>query len=119
MFAERGDLWDLGDAPGVEQHWFSLVDAWDESLAPAFKELLPIIARNVAAKRPVLVHCHAGISRSASIVLAYLVQAHGLSLAAAWDKLSARRKVAPNSGFWKQLVAFEAECVAARKPGDA
>ena len=56
----------------------------------------------------VLVHCVWGMSRSASVVLAYLVAARGMSLVEALRLLRARRSIArPNDGFMVQLQAFE------------
>ena len=56
----------------------------------------------------VLVHCVAGVSRSAAIVLAYLVRYKRLSLLDAYNHMHALRKmVRPNLGFWRQLIAYE------------
>jgi len=56
----------------------------------------------------VLVHCTMGMSRSCSIVLAYLVRHQGMSLAQALVHVKERRPVtSPNPGFMTQLVAFE------------
>lgn len=56
----------------------------------------------------VLVYCTAGVSRSASVVLAYVMHKRGCSLTAALDLLrSSRRIVKPNEGFMLQLEAFE------------
>jgi len=56
----------------------------------------------------VLIHCMAGISRSSTVTLAYLMAATGLSLDECFAALkSARSCVRPNEGFWKQLKAFE------------
>jgi protein-tyrosine phosphatase len=58
----------------------------------------------------VLVHCRAGISRSATIVLAYLMQFHDLSLDEAITTVRSRRPIVqPNVGFMAQLRAWEAE----------
>lgn len=65
-----------------------------------------------AASTPgaVLVHCVAGVSRSASVVAAYLVAHHGLSLADAMARVKRARPVAhPNAGFWRALVNIERE----------
>jgi atypical dual specificity phosphatase len=58
----------------------------------------------------VLVHCVAGVSRSASVVVAYLVARQGLALADAVARVKAARPVAhPNIGFWKALIEIERE----------
>lgn len=56
----------------------------------------------------ILVHCMAGVSRSASIVLAYLVKYQSLTLREAYVVLRKARPIAsPNPGFWKQLIEYE------------
>jgi len=56
----------------------------------------------------VLVHCTMGMSRSATLVLAYLVRHTNMSLAQALLHTKERRPVAsPNPGFMQQLVAME------------
>ncbi|VDN05792.1 unnamed protein product [Thelazia callipaeda] len=56
----------------------------------------------------VLVHCVAGVSRSASICLAYLTKYHCRSLRDAYHLMASKRPlVRPNIGFWRQLISFE------------
>ncbi|KDQ08629.1 hypothetical protein BOTBODRAFT_118339 [Botryobasidium botryosum FD-172 SS1] len=55
----------------------------------------------------VLVHCHAGMSRSASIAAAYLMKSQDMNLAAAVDLMQkARPIIQPNKGFLRQLEIF-------------
>ena len=57
-----------------------------------------------------LVHCRGGISRSATICLAYLMYSRALRLDDAFDYVRARRRViSPNANFMMQLAQFEAE----------
>uniref|UniRef100_A0A3Q2VRQ1 Dual specificity protein phosphatase n=2 Tax=Haplochromis burtoni TaxID=8153 RepID=A0A3Q2VRQ1_HAPBU len=55
----------------------------------------------------VLVHCAVGVSRSASIVLAYLMIHHNYTLLDAINKVKERRWIFPNRGFLKQLRALD------------
>jgi len=55
-----------------------------------------------------LVHCAMGISRSVSVVLAYMVMHGGMSLCQAAKLVFARRPMAyPNVGFWRSLRTIE------------
>ncbi|XP_053160704.1 dual specificity protein phosphatase 13-like isoform X1 [Hemicordylus capensis] len=51
----------------------------------------------------ILVHCAVGISRSSSLVLAYLMIFHHLSLVEAIQTVKEHRWIHPNRGFLKQL----------------
>lgn len=56
----------------------------------------------------VLVHCKMGISRSASVVIAYVMKAYGWDLRQALDFVKTRRScIKPNSGFLKQLETYQ------------
>ncbi|KAH7295977.1 hypothetical protein KP509_26G001900 [Ceratopteris richardii] len=58
----------------------------------------------------VLVHCMAGRSRSAAIVIGYLMWSMGLSLEHAMGAVNRRyRRASPNSGYMKQLERLESE----------
>jgi atypical dual specificity phosphatase len=64
----------------------------------------------------VLVHCFAGQSRSAALVMAYLIVRQGESLAGAWAAVrAARPAAAPNAGFLRQLAALEARLKGSRR----
>lgn len=57
----------------------------------------------------VLVHCYAGISRSASIVIAYIMKELNLDFDSAYNLvLRARPVISPNEGFEKQLRFYKA-----------
>ncbi len=59
-------------------------------------------------KHGVLVHCLAGISRSVTITVAYLMAEHELSLEAAYDFVrDCKPNISPNFNFLGQLQDFE------------
>ncbi len=55
-----------------------------------------------------LVHCYAGVSRSASCVIAFLMQECGLTFIEAMAYVRKKRSIVfPNFGFQRQLMEFE------------
>ncbi|KAI9007230.1 protein-tyrosine phosphatase-like protein [Gaertneriomyces semiglobifer] len=65
----------------------------------------------------VLVHCVAGVSRSPTVVLAYLVRHCGLSVEEALGRLREIRVcVCPNDGFMQQLQLFQRRLLKSRHP---
>jgi protein-tyrosine phosphatase len=81
-------------------------DAEDETLP--IKEGVAFIRTHLAHGRTTIVHCEMGVSRSSSIVLAYLMKYHRMSLEDAFAFLRQRRPfVKPNAGFWRQLQKYE------------
>jgi len=57
---------------------------------------------------PILVHCMAGVSRSVTIIIAYLMKKYNLTYLGALNYVKSRRTVAnPNRGFQEQLQNYE------------
>jgi protein-tyrosine phosphatase len=63
----------------------------------------------------VLVHCQQGISRSATLVIAFLMRERGMPLASAVRFVHQRRWIRPNEAFIKQLGVYEQQLAAQRK----
>jgi len=87
------------------------VDVEDISREPIelfFPEATKFIHSWVSRDQPVLVHCRAGVSRSASVVMAYLMTYQGYSLHDAFFLVRSRRScVSPNVGFMEKLCDYE------------
>lgn len=65
----------------------------------------------------VLVHCEAGISRSPTICMAYIMRTQQLRLDAAFDIIKQRRDIiSPNFSFMGQLLQFESEVLSTAPP---
>eukprot|EP01106_Pelomyxa_sp_JSP_P015520 TRINITY_DN53_c0_g1_i4.p1 TRINITY_DN53_c0_g1~~TRINITY_DN53_c0_g1_i4.p1 ORF type:complete len:113 (-),score=14.74 TRINITY_DN53_c0_g1_i4:166-504(-) len=60
----------------------------------------------------------AGRSRSATVVIAYLMWKTSLTYESAYQKVLAVRLIQPNSGFIQQLREYEAELVSQRNRQD-
>ena len=59
-------------------------------------------------KNRVFVHCQMGVSRSSTIVMAYLVKGKGFTLYDAYKLCKEQRpKIRPNDGFFNRLTQFE------------
>jgi len=66
------------------------------------------IDENLKRNINVLVHCFAGVSRSASTVIAYLMKMNQMDYKSAYNFCKDKRMVTcPNPGFVRQLKEFE------------
>lgn len=84
-----------------------LHDSEDQSLEDAIEELNKLVM-NYKDKGVILVHCAAGVSRSASILIGHLIQIEGLTYENALAEMRSTRPVAnPNTGFVKQLLLMK------------
>ena len=63
----------LNTYEGIRYHFFNINDSKKEVITKHFKATNGIIKRSLDAKKNVLVHCFMGISRSATIIIAYLM----------------------------------------------
>jgi hypothetical protein len=96
----------LSGSPVVLTRRLELADDEEQVLGAAL-DVTDDIHDVLELGKSVLVHCAAGVSRSATVVLAYLVRHRRLSLSDAWALASAARCIRPNLGFWAQLMRFE------------
>ena len=84
-----------------------MTDTSQSSLIRHFPAAVAFIKEGMA-KGGVLVHCYAGVSRSASCTIAFLMQEKDMSFQQAFAFASKRRPVIfPNMGFQRQLCEFE------------
>ncbi|EDW83924.1 uncharacterized protein Dwil_GK13421 [Drosophila willistoni] len=87
------------------------INAQDRSevdLSQHFDEVADLIEEVRLNGGATLIHCVAGVSRSASLCLAYLIKHGGLSMREAYHHVQAiRPQVRPNSGFFQQLRHYE------------
>eukprot|EP00347_Sterkiella_histriomuscorum_P013896 403362943 len=95
------------DYRGFNWMKIDILDVPSADLLKHFDHAVEFIKQGIASGG-VLVHCFAGVSRSSSCVIAYLMSEHDMSY---WDSLYFVRKqrsvVCPNLGFAKQLQKYE------------
>ncbi|XP_054758920.2 dual specificity protein phosphatase 10-like [Lytechinus pictus] len=73
-----------------------------------FQAALEFIEEARRRNARVLVHCHAGISRSSTVVIAYVMKHMNQPMTQAYQFVKSKRPIiAPNLGFVGQLMEFE------------
>ncbi|KAJ3400596.1 dual specificity phosphatase 19 [Chytridiales sp. JEL 0842] len=95
---------------GITYHDFAIEDNPQVNIAQLFAETTSIIEQARHANEGVLVHCHAGVSRSSTIVLAYLIKYEKMTLFDAFVMTYKQRPIIrPNRGFAQALQELEKE----------
>jgi protein-tyrosine phosphatase len=96
------------DFPDIEWHRFVVDDDEEERISEHFFKVHTIISEAIVDNKNVIVHCAAGMSRSPTLVIAYLMIENKWKYeeAIAYVK-KCRPIVEPNIGFIKQLKSLE------------
>lgn len=91
--------------PGMDRMHVQLPDEVDSPIEEYWDEMAAFINKHIENGHNVLVHCHAGMSRSVTAVLYYLIRYRGFKTAKGALKVVRRSRpmARPNSGFWKKL----------------
>ncbi|VDM59810.1 unnamed protein product [Angiostrongylus costaricensis] len=94
--------------PGIEYKVFNVDDNNIANISKYFEEACEFIdaARDKGGKT--VIYCAAGISRSATLAIMYLVIKGGRSLRDSYYHVNQVRPIiSPNIGFWRQMIDFE------------
>ena len=92
---------------GAKTLRISIEDRSSEDLFPYFESVSSLVREHERSGGLVVIHCVAGVSRSAVLCLAFLVKYY-CSLSEAWSYVKTIRPwVNPNTGFWTQLESWE------------
>lgn len=103
--------------PNIEYHHIPLKDESTEPIIKHFSEIYSIIENTLEHQKNILVHCFAGVSRSSTAVISYLMKKQQLSLKETYFEVRKRkRNIFPNKGFWNQLCLYEMELFSINKP---
>jgi protein-tyrosine phosphatase len=93
---------------GFSTHRCPLRDLEEEDISVHFDSAADFIDCAAEQDGIVLVHCHAGRSRSCSLVLAWLMMRRRWTLRKALDFVQQERpQVAPNAGYLAALLSLE------------
>ncbi|GAB4815324.1 hypothetical protein N2152v2_002370 [Parachlorella kessleri] len=98
----------LKPSAGVRHLKIEMPDIDSADIMPWFRPACEFIEESRSAGGSVLVHCGAGVSRSAALCLAYLMRRNRWAAQKALEFVKGRRSlVNPNDGFWRSLCALE------------
>ncbi|PNF18396.1 Dual specificity protein phosphatase 19 [Cryptotermes secundus] len=88
--------------------YIPILDLPETNIMSSIDQCFTFIDNAIQTGECVFVHCNAGISRSAAVVIAYLMRKKCMSYQEAFLHLKTRRSVInPNPGFVKQLKDYE------------
>ncbi|XP_064289805.1 dual specificity protein phosphatase 19 isoform X2 [Passer domesticus] len=86
----------------------SILDLPETDITSYFPECFEFIEQAKIQDGVVLVHCNAGVSRAAAIVIGFLMNSERLSFARAFSLVkNARPAACPNPGFMEQLHKYQ------------
>ena len=92
-----------------KKKWLNIyaVDNSEQNLEEHFNKAFEFLDQMEKEKKVCIVHCHAGINRSATIVLAYFMKKTNTKLFDAYEHFISQRKgIIYNIGFRKQLIKW-------------
>ncbi|XP_068968629.1 dual specificity protein phosphatase MPK-4 isoform X2 [Bombus flavifrons] len=97
-----------GLLPNLIVKYIQVTDMPREDLLTHFEDSYEFIDHSLQQDEKILVHCYFGISRSATIVIAYLMKKYKKSFYDAFEAVKEKRRfVGPNAGFLAQLKLYE------------
>lgn len=92
---------------GIKFKGFDMDDLPSVDISRHFPEASAWIDEAVSSGGRIYVHCWAGLSRSATLVLAYLIERKGMTVEKAVNTVYLERRIRPNSGFLRKLVIYD------------
>ena len=107
MTAMEIPLKDNEKLEGIEYHYFQIQDYPTEDILSYFPFAHDIMSKAQQEGKNVYVHCYAGMSRSATIVISYLMKKYKWKVDDALNFVKRIRRVYPNHGFLDQIKLYE------------
>lgn len=97
--------------PPIQQMVLDVDDNDEQDMNQYFLTAIEFMQSCVSSGGLCIVHCFAGVSRSATVVVAYLMKSRQLSFTQALEFVQQQRPAAnPNPNFRRQLIEFESMC---------
>ncbi|XP_014204662.1 dual specificity protein phosphatase MPK-4 [Copidosoma floridanum] len=94
--------------PHIKLKYMQMTDMPREDLLTSFEDSNQFIQSALDSGGKVLVHCYFGVSRSATIVIAFVMKKYNFPFDKAFEAVKAKRRfVGPNPGFQAQLKLYE------------
>ncbi|XP_061058896.1 dual specificity protein phosphatase 19 [Eubalaena glacialis] len=86
----------------------SILDLPETDILSYFPECFEFIEQAKMKDGVVLVHCNAGVSRAAAIIIGFLMNSEEISFTSAFSLVkNARPSICPNAGFVEQLRTYQ------------
>ncbi|KAF5910660.1 hypothetical protein HPG69_004749, partial [Diceros bicornis minor] len=86
----------------------SVLDLPETNILSYFPECFEFIEQAKMKDGVVLVHCNAGVSRAAAVVIGFLMNSEEISFTSAFSLVkNARPSICPNAGFMEQLRTYQ------------
>jgi protein-tyrosine phosphatase len=105
-------------AAGLNYKQIAVEDSHDVNMILHLPEAFAFIERARLSGERVLVHCHAGMSRSVTVILAYLMKFGNHTLDSAYEHVKQiKPDISPNFSFMGQLLEYE--CTLRPSPSDS
>ncbi|XP_014227363.1 dual specificity protein phosphatase MPK-4-like [Trichogramma pretiosum] len=94
--------------PDIKLKFMQMADMPREDLLTSFNDSNQFIESALESGGKILVHCYFGVSRSATIVIAFIMKKYNLPFDNAFETVKKKRRfVGPNPGFIAQLQLYE------------
>ena len=89
----------------IKYYNYNIEDSCDDNIQEYFDEITSIINNN--KNNNILVHCRVGKSRSATLILAYLMKYENMTLKKSLDFVRSKKNIQPNICFFDNLIKYE------------
>ncbi|XP_015596741.1 dual specificity protein phosphatase MPK-4 [Cephus cinctus] len=94
--------------PDIVLKYIQVTDLPREDLLTYLEDSYQFIQHALESGGKILVHCYFGVSRSATLVIAYIMKKYSIGYTEAFELVKKKRRfVCPNPGFVEQLRLYE------------